>query len=176
MQETNIVWKRLIYQGNDYGDYYLVSNTGEIKGVKSGKIRSKNVNKKGYCFVSGSLGSRSSKITFKVHKAVAETFIPLVDGKNLVNHKDGNKLNNHVDNLEWCTNQENIIHAIKNNLKTYDFRKKAVRNVTTGKIYKSITEAAKKYDSENYTKALSKISNALCGYTNTAYDCKWEYI
>lgn len=39
--KENIIWKRLVYQGNDYGDYYLVSNTGEIKGVKTGVIRSK---------------------------------------------------------------------------------------------------------------------------------------
>lgn len=46
-----------------------------------------------------------------IHRLVALTFIPLVDGKNCVNHKDGNKLNNHVSNLEWCTDAENNKHA-----------------------------------------------------------------
>ncbi len=48
---NNIIWKRMIYQGKDLGDYYLVSNTGEIKGVKTGKIRKKNINHEGYYFI-----------------------------------------------------------------------------------------------------------------------------
>ena len=171
-----IIWKRLIYQGKDYGDFYLVSNTGEIKGVKTGKIRSKNVNHEGYYFVSGSLGSRESKITFRVHKAVAETFIDNPDEFPMVNHKDGNKLNNYISNLEWCTNQENIKHAYSCGLIDRSYMQKRIKNLTTGKIYDSIKSAALEYNPDNYMNGIKTISNVLCGRNQTAYGCVWEYI
>jgi hypothetical protein len=47
---------------------------------------------------------------FTIHRLIAETFIPNIDNKPEVNHKDGNKLNNHIDNLEWSTHKENCEH------------------------------------------------------------------
>ena len=58
---NNIIWKRMIYHDKDLGDYYLISNKGEIKGVKTGKVRKKNINHEGYYFVCVSLGSRNKK-------------------------------------------------------------------------------------------------------------------
>lgn len=116
MTQEKEIWKRLIYQGKDYGDFYEVSNYGEIRNSKTHKIRRKNVLKTGYYFVSGSLGSRENKITFKNHKAVAETFMPNLNNLPIVNHKDGNKLNNYIENLEWCTYSDNAIHASEHNL------------------------------------------------------------
>jgi hypothetical protein len=58
-----------------------------------------------------SLGSRCDKRVFRIHRAVAETFIPYEEGKHHINHKDGNKLNNNAYNLEWVTPQENTRHA-----------------------------------------------------------------
>ena len=113
------IWKRLIYQGKDYGDFYEVSNYGDIRNSKTRRIRRNNINRQGYYFVSISLGSREKKVTLKNHRAVAETFILNPNGLPCVNHKDANKLNNRVDNLEWCTHSENSKHAENLNLITH---------------------------------------------------------
>jgi len=109
--ENEIIWKRLKYHGNDLGDFYEVSNHGELRGVKTGKIRKKNITHEGYYFVVVSLGSRRSQKMLKVHRAVAETFLKNPEKYPFVNHLDGNKLNNLVDNLEWCTHEQNMKHA-----------------------------------------------------------------
>ena len=173
------VWRRLIYQGKDYGDFYLVSNTGEIKGVKTGKIRSKNLTDRDYYFVSGSLGSRESKITFKVHKAVAETFIPNPNNLPQVNHKDGNKLNNFISNLEWCTNQENTQHAIDLGLKTYDHQKKQIICLNNKMVFDSIVSAAQWCNTtkSNLMHCLNKNENRKSAgkHPNTKEPLRWMY-
>lgn len=112
------IWKRLHYHGKDYGDWYEVSNSGNIRNAKTHKIRKLNVSKTGYYFVTCSLGSRQNKILFKVHRAVAESFILNPDNLPCINHIDGNKLNNSVNNLEWCTMKYNTNHAVKLGLLT----------------------------------------------------------
>ena len=111
-----MIWRRMIYQGKDLGDYYLISDTGEIKSVKTGKIRRQSETKKGYACCSVSLGSRNNKVCVRVHKAVAESFIDNPLCKPEVNHKDGDKKNNVASNLEWVTSKENMEHSVKHGL------------------------------------------------------------
>lgn len=95
-----------------YEDLYEVSNLGRVR--SHGSIRSvKPWNN--YCVAK--LYRNGNCKTAYVHRLVAKAFIPNPQNKHFVNHKDGDKRNNHADNLEWCTRQENEIHAWKHGLK-----------------------------------------------------------
>jgi hypothetical protein len=110
------IWKGVVYGGVDYSEWLEVSNLGRIRNPKTGTIRKQNLLKNGYYFVSFSMGSRGNKKTIRVHKAIAETFISNPENKPIVNHIDGVKTNNSIDNLEWCTHSENIRHAFDTGL------------------------------------------------------------
>jgi hypothetical protein len=90
---------------------YYISNYGDVKNAKTGKILKPMLNHKGYYRV-----ELSGKLYF-IHRLVASAFINNKENKPQVNHIDGNKINNMVNNLEWCTNIENQRHAKENNLK-----------------------------------------------------------
>lgn len=104
------IWKTMIYQGKEYSDFE-VSNIGRMRNVLTGTIYKQSVNSTGYYSVRVTLGSRDKKKSFRIHKAVAETFVPNPENKPDVNHKDGNRLNNNAYNLEWSTEKENTRHA-----------------------------------------------------------------
>jgi hypothetical protein len=88
---------------------YKISNCGRVKNHK-GKISEGSNHESGYLWVS------ISPKQYLLHRLVAKVFIPNPENKEQVNHKDGNKLNSKVDNLEWMTNSENSQHAHDNKL------------------------------------------------------------
>lgn len=94
--------------------YYRVSSLGRIYSVRRDKILSPGKSR-GYLAVNIKLNNiRKSR---SVHRIVAMEFIPNVESKPDINHKDLNKENNCIDNLEWVTKRENIRHAISNGVK-----------------------------------------------------------
>ena len=107
-----------------YEGYYEVSNSGGVRSVgrkhwnghawwyRNGIMLKPQMNDKGYYIVS--LSRNSIVCPTRVHRLVAKVFIENKCDKPFINHKDGNKVNNHLDNLEWCTPLENVRHAIKN--------------------------------------------------------------
>jgi hypothetical protein len=114
--EKEEVWKVV-----PHGEGYFVSNKGNIASEKTGtfKLRKLHENKYGYIGVILSMGNRNDMKHFLVHRLVAETFIENPENKPQVNHIDGDKKNNNVENLEWVTAKENTAHAYENNLKSY---------------------------------------------------------
>ena len=148
------IWKDI----RGYEGLYQVSNYGRVKslprtitnlGTKGGLYHIKgrilkpqvNRNRHNYCEVNLYKGAKSKR--HKIHRLVAETFIDNPDCKLEVNHKDGDKANNYVENLEWVTDQENKTHAWSNGLMTANHRKEMVICNENGQVYESITSAAK---------------------------------
>ena len=79
--------------------------------------------------------------TVRVHRLVAEAFIPNPENFRVINHIDSDKTNNRIDNLEWCTHRHNTIHAV--NAGSFNKTMRKVRVVETGKIYPSVRECAR---------------------------------
>ena len=133
-----------------YGEQYEISNTGLVRNKHTKHILTPQQDKKGYLRVRMSL--HDVKATAKVHRLVAVAFIPNTENKPQVNHKDTNKHNNRVDNLEWVTNGENQIHAYKHgrNYVTGNAGRKKIPvckiDLSTGTVietYKSLADAGR---------------------------------
>ena len=93
------LWKDI----KNYEGHYQVSNFGRVKSIKFGKeiILKPVTDRHGYLIVG--LWKNNKQKTYKVHRLVMEAFIPNTDNLPCVNHKDEDKTNNNVENLEWCT-------------------------------------------------------------------------
>ena len=92
-----------------YEGLYKVNTKGEVLSVKSGKLLKAGRNLQGYMNVA--LAKNGKSKTYKVHRLVAIAFIPNPNSYPYVNHKDEDKTNNCVENLEWCTHRYNLIYG-----------------------------------------------------------------
>jgi hypothetical protein len=129
---------------------YFVTKEGLVFSSKTNKFLKFSFDQQGYQRVGLYVGNYKSK-TIKVHRLVAETFINNIENKKDVNHIDGNKSNNNVSNLEWCTRSENVKHAFRIGLKTVTQNQidgvkkrfsKQVIDKSNGKIYNSLKDAS----------------------------------
>lgn len=173
MQE---IWRDIV----GYEGLYQVSNLGNVKLLKrtfspnggtrviENKIMKNYINRDGYIKVQ--LTNNGKQKTISIHRLVAQSFVKNEFEYNEVNHIDGDKSNNNIENLEWSNRSQNIKHAILNNL--FSVRKrgnhnmaKIVINLNNGIFYDCIIDA-----SDSINMSYSKLRNRLNGivFNNTS--------
>lgn len=142
MQE---MWKDV----KDYEGLYQVSNFGNVKSLKritkipnANRIEKEKILKlgkrNGYYTIS--LNKNNQRKVYQVHRLVAQAFIPNLENKPFINHKDFNTLNNYFENLEWCTQKENVNWSICNMKK-----RKSMTHSNTKEKYISYRKSTNKY-------------------------------
>ena len=165
---TQEVWKPI----KGYESLYSVSNCGRVKSHKrsEAKILKNLIASTGYPTI---FLSRSKVKTRFVHRLVAEAFLDNPQQKRTVNHKDGNKMNNHISNLEWCTHSENSLHANRAGLLRAIEMKPVIQLTTGGEVVKlwECAHDAKRELGFNQ----GNISACALGNRKTANGYLWKY-
>ena len=151
-------------------DNYAISNLGNIKNIKKGNILTPYLNTNGY--LTYTFCQNGIKKTFRLHRLVALYFIDNPNNLPYVNHKDGDKTNNKVENLEWCTAKENDVHARSSGLKNQE-KPIIAKNIETNETltFKSVTEAGAFLGINKGT-----ISKVLNGKRNQTHGYKFYFI
>ena len=194
------IWKDI----KEYEGLYQVSNLGRVKSLERKYFSGKNHNickiaeskllklrldKNGY-LVTG-LSKNGKQAYVRVHRLVAEAFIPNPNNYPQVNHKDENKENNNVDNLEWCTAKYNNNYGTRKEKasksskgkynkgleKSINIIRKKVLCITTGKEFNSIIEASNFYNIDNSSiSSVCKGKRKSCGKLSDGTPLVWKYI
>lgn len=155
-------WKTIF----DYPDYE-VSNLGRVRSLKFGKEKLLNPGINKYGYINVNLCKNGEAKNHKVHRLVAQAFIPNPNNYPEVNHKDENKQNNCVDNLEWCTSQYNHDYSQSKQVGQFDLNGNLI------KVWKSVSEIEKQLEFDQ-----GLISRCCLGNKSyyTAYGYIWRYI
>lgn len=161
------MWKTVDEQG-----MYSVNDEGNVRNNATGKILTPYTTWNGYLRVC--IHGKN----YRVHRLVAEAFLRNENGYTQINHKDGDKRNNNLANLEWCSPKQNIRHAYDTGLRVADYTNikspKPVLQLSTDGVeiarFDSVKSVEKTLGYDN-----SNISKACRGKTNTAYGYKWQF-
>lgn len=162
------IWKDII----GYEGLYQVSSLGRVRSLDrydsnnhflKGRILKLSANGKGYLKVA--LNSNGKAKTYSVHRLVLQSFIPNPDNLPQVNHKDENKTNNNVDNLEWCDNSYNL---------NYGTRKIRERNTKLKNGYWSGL-SSKEYRNKYYQENKDKIKKYYQEHKKECIEQQREY-
>lgn len=100
------------------GTDYWITNDGSVYSVKFNRTRKLVGREQSGGYLQVALSTKGVVEDWLVHRLVATYFIDNPDRLEMINHKDGNKLNNRVENLEWCSSKQNVNHSIKTGLRT----------------------------------------------------------
>ena len=163
-----------------YEGYYQISNFGRVKSLsrdvgsnrcKKETIMKTSLDKDGYENLV--LRKNGKQRHFRVNRLVAKAFLENPNNYPQVNHKDEDKTNNNVNNLEWCSAKYNVNYGSRT-----EKASKKVICVTTGKIFKSIAEASKYYNLKgNHISACCKGKLKSCGkHPITGEKLVWKYL
>lgn len=168
------VWKKI----DGTGGMIEVSNLGRVRSLLrvSKTILKMQRDSKGYLRIRVTINRQ--KLTFKVHREVAKAFIPNPENKPQVNHIDGNKENNAIENLEWVTNKENAQHAFATGLfdavmagaqRSNELRKRPITATQrdTGCVleFESVSEAERFFNSRHVVAVLKGRRSHVKGWT-----------
>lgn len=147
---------------------YLIDHWGNVYSTYKEDLITPQIDSKGYHAVH--IYADGIQSGYQLHRLMAKTFLTNPENKPMVNHKDGDPRNNHIDNLEWCTNSENIKHAVSTGLqKTVGVIQYNMDMKEVGR-FASVSDAAIAVGGN-----VSNISRACKSDTRSAFDFFWRY-